>query len=51
MNKRRRKNWIEERRKDLTSQLKSDIMYKVIRATKQDVASHIKWWSKWIENN
>jgi len=39
------------RRKDLTSQLKSNIMYKVVRATKQDVASHIKWWSKWIENN
>jgi hypothetical protein len=42
---------IANRRGDLTSQLKSDIMYKVVRATKQDVASHIKWWSKWIKNN
>jgi hypothetical protein len=29
------------KREDLTSQLKSNIMYRVVRATKQDVASHI----------
>lgn len=41
MNKRRREKKMN-RREDLTSQLKPNIMYKIIRATNRDVASHIK---------